>query len=481
VQVLRIQRHADVKIGFDLEQGRELIIIGGEQIVRWRRSHQYNFEFERYGLRAQTLDGCETQPVGEFFDLNLAGAQRAFETIPTEIVAQQVFRLDDQKAAIGAVQAAGFDHEKVGVQCAKVGFLLDAPEQVGIGRVVLNDDRRALLTTVIDQDIHLILAERQFFEPGDRRQIDLRLARRLLLTAGTEGIGILLDILLNRFQKRYHLRQIGVLFLQVVDQPADDILDDLTINLFHTLARNPLRSAHLFHHLLEFVLEHGAATQQLFALFGRHRLKCSITQRLAVENRDNHDAHRTGLQDKPLPCGAFADLTEQFFTPGVELMQHLIPPRRILIALERARQFCTQMRDHHMHILLQASSTTGWQTQRPRLVRVVKIVDIAPVRRRWATLRQFFDKCLDGGHFADAGRTGGVDVEAAIDHIETEAQCGDRALLTDDAAVTWRRFSRRKGNLRRIERATQPFRRKFCSHAASLLIIPTHRASAPEP
>ena len=68
----------------------------------------------------------------------------------TKGLAEQLFRLQHQEAAVGAVQRTWTQLAIAGVECALIGVVLDATEQIVVGRVRLEHHRRATINRVTD-------------------------------------------------------------------------------------------------------------------------------------------------------------------------------------------------------------------------------------------------------------------------------------------------------------------------------------------
>ena len=82
-----------------------------------------------------------------------------FSDGPAEIAGQQFLRVEDQIAAIGAVQRARHQQVEIGDEGAEAGEMLDPADQGLMGRVVLVDDRRAVLAAIVDETVDPVAAE----------------------------------------------------------------------------------------------------------------------------------------------------------------------------------------------------------------------------------------------------------------------------------------------------------------------------------
>ena len=67
--------------------------------------------------------------------------------------------IQDQVSANGVVQCPCPDQREVRDESAKLGFVLDATDEIHIGRIVLVDNRSPLQFAAIDQHVDLIAAK----------------------------------------------------------------------------------------------------------------------------------------------------------------------------------------------------------------------------------------------------------------------------------------------------------------------------------
>ena len=91
-----------------------------------------------------------------------------------------------------------------------------------------------------------------------------------------------------------------------------------------------------------------------------------------------------------------------------------------------------QVLDKLFHVPFQFHATPGRHAQHARLMGLLKVVDVAPVRREW------FGPCLLGGitlyqcMLASAGRAQCEYVIALVADADAEPDCIDSAWLSDD-------------------------------------------------
>ena len=91
--------------------------------------------------------------------MDVAGVERPLQRGPAVIAGQQLLRVEHEVAAVGAVQRAGHQEIEIGDQRAEPRQVLDPADQRLVRRVVLVDDRRAVLLAVVDDDVDLVAAK----------------------------------------------------------------------------------------------------------------------------------------------------------------------------------------------------------------------------------------------------------------------------------------------------------------------------------
>ena len=90
--------------------------------------------------------------------MNFLRFQRPFQRFIRFRVAQQIMGVHDEIAAVGPMQTAAFDIAEMGRHHPALHFIFQAAHQIVIGRILLDDDRRAFRFAVIHQQIDIITA-----------------------------------------------------------------------------------------------------------------------------------------------------------------------------------------------------------------------------------------------------------------------------------------------------------------------------------
>ena len=183
IVVLRRALDGVVEVRLHLEEPREVGIVGGQQIVELAIAEQHHLEVERDRLGIERLRRDQARHLGRLLDADLARLDGALQSLPGERRQEEPARIDQEIAAVGPVQRARLDQEEIRHQRAHLREVLDAADQVAVGRVVLLDDggaRRSILP-VCGHDVDLIAAEAGVLRAVDRPPDD-----GVLLLAGGE-------------------------------------------------------------------------------------------------------------------------------------------------------------------------------------------------------------------------------------------------------------------------------------------------------
>ena len=127
---------AAVEFGLDLEKFAVIRVHVKQQVVDPGGADHDDLGLHRYRFGLEGYHGHETVLLQHVLDADVAGADAAFERIPHKGVDQYLPGVDDQVAAIGAVQGARADHGEVGYcDAAVLHDMLDAPKEVVVGGV----------------------------------------------------------------------------------------------------------------------------------------------------------------------------------------------------------------------------------------------------------------------------------------------------------------------------------------------------------
>ena len=154
--VLRVALDAVFKVRRHLEQLAKLGVVVLQQVVQKAVTKQNDLDVQRYRLRLQRHGADQAHQLAHGLDANLARLQRSLQTVPGKRLHQHLACVQQQVAAIGAVQGAGLDQGEIRHQCTELRHMLNTPDQIAVGGVVLGHDRGAGGLAVADQHIDLV-------------------------------------------------------------------------------------------------------------------------------------------------------------------------------------------------------------------------------------------------------------------------------------------------------------------------------------
>ena len=142
----------------------------------------------------------------------------------------------------------------------------------------------------------------------------------------------------------------------------------------------PLR--HLLHDRFELALHLFEVLLDALALGLGQRLEHLGCEHLAVAPRRQRQPHRRAQHADAFLLGAPLQLAKGLLVALFELLVDDVAPRPVVVAFEGRRQGRAQLLDEPFHRLAQPVAATRRQLQAARLLRVGKVVDVAPVGRR---------------------------------------------------------------------------------------------------
>jgi hypothetical protein len=212
-----LARHVLVEVDHHLEQLAEFRVEVVQQVVDHSLADQHHLDVERDRLGLERHGADQAQHLSERLGADLARAQRALERLPGERLGKHLDRVEQQVAAVGAVERARLDQGEVGHQRAHLGDVLDAADQVAVRRVVLIHDRRSLGVGVLDQHVDAVAPEGHVGLLA-LRDWDAELHRLLAFLGLLEHFRVVEHVLLERREVGAHLGHGLVLRLQLLDQ-----------------------------------------------------------------------------------------------------------------------------------------------------------------------------------------------------------------------------------------------------------------------
>ena len=260
-----------------------------------------------------------------------------FERLPGERRKQQPARIQQQIAAVGAVQRARLDQQEVGDQRAHLGDVLDASDQIAEGRVLLLDDRRSgarRAVAVRDHHVDHVAPEAHVV-----RRIDRLLDDGVVFLAGRqEHADVANEIEADGLQVVDGGRHVREGRNQVVHRLDDGGLGHLLVQVLQ--ARAPLLVG------LGQALEDGAELplQGLDLGFdvAPHALRQGVEHLglddLALVHRRHGEAGRGAQDGDVLALRLLVQRLERLLVAGAELLVDGAPAHLVVFALEQRRQ-----------------------------------------------------------------------------------------------------------------------------------------------
>jgi hypothetical protein len=113
------------------------------------------------------------------------------------------------------------------------------------------------------------------------------------------------------------------------------------------------------------------------------------------------------------------------------LVDDELPARLVLLALERRGEARLQVLHELLHVRLQRRPLSGRQAQHLRLIGLVEVEDVAPVRRRLLVRCFLFQQASHERRLVRFRRAEGEYIVSLSGHADAHAQGLSRAVLTE--------------------------------------------------
>jgi hypothetical protein len=449
-----IARHVLIEVRGDLEELGEVRIVGVQQVVEQALPHQHHLEVEGDGLGVERHRSDERELLPQRVDADLARAQRSLERLPGEGLGEQLQRIEDEVAAVRAVQHARLDQAEVGHERAHLRDVLDAADQRVVARLVLIDDRRAGGGGVLDQHVHRVAAEHRLGRLGLRHR-DAEEHHRLAVLRLAEGLGVLEHVFLDLAQVVLHLRQRAVFGLQLLDQAAHRGARHLAVQGAQPAQgfAPPLR--HLGEDFFQLPLERvDRALQPLLLLRRQLRELLGLHDPFAGE-RAEAEAARRAHERYALGARPLADVVQHLLLAAAELVLDLLAPVAVFVGFEGGRHGGAQVFHQPLHAGAERRRLSRRQRQRARPVRRLEVEDVAPVRGRRQPARLRLELPPHDGVAAEAFRAHGEKIVALAPHADAELDRAERARLAEEALQVLEVGGAAEGEGRRVAAAAE--------------------------
>ncbi len=462
-----------VEIRRDPEQVGELGIVVHEQVVDQRFSEHHDLDPERDRFRLERGRRRPAEGLRRRLDLDEPGAQRPLQRVPGERLGEDLPRVQDQASAVGPMQGPGLDQHEVGDQRSHLRHALDASHQVGLGRMILVDQRRALRRPAgmspgevplvpIHHDVDLIAARRRgstHLSQSSQPHHHLR----LLLRLGEEVVGVLDHVVPHGLQMLQDHRLIGPGFLQLFDGVPDGVQRDFAIEISDLFALLLLPCRNLAQQRLQVLLQLLRRDPAALAVVFRQLLEILRSQHLAILDGRQRQSHRRPDQGDVLRLAALLQFVEGFFVAFLEVFLNDADAIAVFLALEGRRDGHAQFLHQARHVVVEGTTLAGRQAHRPRTVGFGEIVDVAPVGRRLPPAYRLLQASPDQRVLAGARRPQREQVVAAVRHPDGEADGLGGAVLAEHFGGGFqvvRRFERQPGGVARAEQKLGRQRRR---------------------
>jgi hypothetical protein len=326
--------------------------------------------------------------------------------------------------------------------------VLDATDERVVARVVLVYHRRAARRGVLDDHLHRVAPEGRL-GPGRLHLLRLPQHRRVLER-----------VVLHLGEVRLHLRQPGVLGLELPDQARHRHARHLAVEAAHPAQRLAAPHRHLVQKIGELLLQRR--DQRLVALLLGGRQPAELLRphhAFLAERAEGEAARRAHQQDLHL-LGALAHLVHRAVVALGELGLDLLVAVAVLVALERRRDRGAQVFHQARHVGLEGARSPRGQAQRARPVGRFEVVDVAPVRGRGQAGGLRFQPAAHQRVPAEALRAHGEQVVALAPHADAELDCFERAALAECFASRLELGGGGKGQALRVAAPAQALQRQ---------------------
>ncbi len=336
-----------------------------------------------------------------------------------------------------------------GVERPLVRAVLDAAEQVVVGRVRLEHHRRAAGRVVDDGLVRRVLLDQPL----------------LALGVGAAVVDQLVDhglqqVQLHRLQVGADARVVVVLLHQRRQQGLQGQGDGFLVELAQLVARLalPLRQARQF--LVEVLLEGGDILVETLALGFGQLGEFGLVEGLAVLHRGEGDVGAVAVQRHVLLQGAPLHRVQGAV---VALVESAVDGVLLLLVgrmLEDRREGRHQVVDQTVDVGAEFGRAARRQLDHPRFARLVEIVQVDPVGGRGDALALGLQIAFDEGEASGPRLAHDEYVVTRTRHRHTELQRLDRTLLAQHAAEGLQVIGGVEGELLGSERAGQFFWRQ---------------------
>lgn len=190
------------------------------------------------------------------------------------------------------------------------------------------------------------------------------------------------DVLEHLVEEGKHRRMGGELLLQLLDQVPGREADGVAGRLANAGLHLPAHAGQLVHQVQQGRAHLLHRAGQAIAVLLRQGLELLLGHGLAVLGRREGESLRRAQHGDALLRGTLHQRLQRVVFALLVILLDRLDARAILLALERHLDRLADLLGEGLHLRPQPPAFAGRQAQRPRLVRIGEVVEIAPVHRR---------------------------------------------------------------------------------------------------
>ena len=349
--------------------------------------------------------------------------------------------MQDEIAAVGAVQRTGLDEREVRDQRAHFRFALHTAQQVAVGGVIFHHHGSARCLGVVHQHVHFVAVQVAFRsgcglavagrKGGFARQEELKMIEYVGAQVGKKGIeGVVLFSAAGKAAGLFrHGRKVEV--QHFAGHAAFKVLLAAAEVLFQ-LGQLADERAHGLKQLVARALEG-------LALGGFEAAYLLVAEALAVHHgKERQRALLFGLKGEAAFGGHLFHIGHEGGTLGAELFQLFIALLEVGLGIQSCGQGVAHLLEGVGQRGLELAALTGRDLEQNRMIFIAEIVHIDHIGRCGFLAGQRLKEIGEHVGAAEVGRTGEENVVARTAYVQGQFQRGKGAGLSRAAASSAR-------------------------------------------
>ena len=218
---------------------------------------------------------------------------------------------------------------------------------------------------------------------------------------------------------------------QVFEQRPDDAAGHVDVERVQLVTRPTLPPAQRPHAVRQGIVENLPGLLKGAALGLRQLPQRLRRERFTVAHRGHAETHRRLNDRMARGLGLLVQGMKRRLPLRLFQLRDAAPLRLVFVGGEGPRHLDLERIHQIGHLPAKLGRGARRQTQRPRAVRLVEVVDVAPIGRRGAAVRDGAKSLEDHGGAASARKSHGEDVESGAADVQAELQRSLGALLAD--------------------------------------------------